>query len=75
MPKFESISQFIHRASQFLIVGLIGIVLYFVEDIHSDIKEMRTEINRHDTKLEVQETKLNFLTGRVDVLSEQCLKK
>lgn len=75
MSKLETISQFIHRFSQFIMLGLLSAVLYFVRDIHEDIKTTHTKVEHHETKLEVHDTKINFLTGRVDAISEHCWKQ
>jgi hypothetical protein len=71
----EQVSQFIHRASQFVIVGLISAVLYFVREIHSEVKDTTAKVGQHDTQLQVLKTEHNFLTGRVDVLSRYCYKQ
>ena len=45
-------------------VALLGVVLYFVKDIHSDFKAVQLKVAAHDQELAEIKTQLFFITQK-----------
>ena len=66
------LSQFTHRLLQFLLTGLVACVLYFVKDIHSDFKEVKNLVNKHETQLQVHTTEIAAAQQNIIELKQCC---
>ena len=68
------LDNLLYRVSQFLIIGLVSVVLYFVKETNDEIKYTHRMVDAHETKIQLQQAELNYLTGRVEVISKYSRK-
>ena len=64
------LDNLIYRISQFLIIGLISVVLYFVKETNDEIKYTHRMVDQHETRMQLEQARLDYLIGRVDVISK-----
>ena len=54
-----------HQLATYVVIGLVGAVLYFVKDIHADFKAMRETVAADHTEIQVMKKSHEDLAARV----------
>lgn len=59
-----------------LLMGYAGVTTHLIfSELKADVKESKDSISRIKQDVAVQETKINILTGRMEIISRYCNKE
>jgi large-conductance mechanosensitive channel len=63
--------QTLHRATNYLITGLVSIVLYFVVKMDKKLDSTSDKVDRHETRIEVHDNRISNINTQLGEIKQR----